>query len=252
MKLKALIASALAALALNAQAAPVDLALSLVIDVSGSVSTSEYNLQMDGYANAFRDATIQTNLLRGTHGKAAVNVVFFASNYYSTALDAFTVFSSTADINAFANLLDNFARVGSGGTQIHTGTNRALDLMLAAVGSNGALSGTSNLVIDVSGDGNGNSTLDLAARNRAVANGVTINGLPIGGTSLQNYYQNYIITPDGFVEAAANFADFNDAVRNKIRIETGTIDPQPVSEPGSMALLGLGLIAVARRRRQRH
>lgn len=251
MKLKAFFASTLAALAMNSYAAPVDLALSLVIDVSGSVSTAEYNLQMDGYANAFRDATIQENLLRGTHGKAAINVVFFASNYFTSALDNFTVLSSAAEINAFANLLDNFARVGSGGTTIHAGTNRALDLMLAAVGTGGALSGTSNRVIDVSGDGTASSTGDRAARDRATANGVTINGLPIGSSTIQNYYLANVITADGFVEAAANFTDFNDAVRNKIRIETGTIDPGTVPEPGSLALIGLGLLAMGGLRRHK-
>ena len=55
---KFLAAVSFSALASTASAVPVDLGLSLVIDVSGSVSGSEYDLQMDGYANAFRSAAV--------------------------------------------------------------------------------------------------------------------------------------------------------------------------------------------------
>ncbi len=228
------------------QAAPVDLALSLVIDVSGSVDASEYALQMDGYANAFRDAGIQANMLGGTNGSTAVNVIFFAAGFYTTVLDSFTVMNSAAQINAFADVLDNFVRIGSGGTSIHTGTNRAIDLLLAATAAGGALEGTDNMVIDVSGDGTGNATSDRAARDRATANNMTINGLPIGGTGINNYYLTNVITSDGFIEAASNFTDFSDAVRRKLFVETGGTIP----EPGSIALvlLALGAAGAARRR----
>ena len=63
--------------------------------------------------------------------------------------------------------------------------------------------------------------------------------------------QHHVHDADGFVEAAANFTDFNDAVRNKIRIETGTIDPGTVPEPGSLALIGLGLLAMGGLRRHK-
>lgn len=138
---------------MQSSAAPVDLALSLVIDVSGSIVLSEYNLQMDGYANAFRDPTIQSNLLGGANGKSAVNVVFFSSNFFTTTFDTFRILSSTAEINAFADALDTFARPGAGGTAVHTGTNRALDLLLLELATGGSLEGTTNVVIDVSGDG---------------------------------------------------------------------------------------------------
>ncbi|MDP3225853.1 MAG: DUF1194 domain-containing protein [Rubrivivax sp.] len=251
MKIRSLVsalASATSALfgASQVQAAPVDLALSLVIDVSGSVSTDEYNLQMDGYANAFRDAGIQANMLGGTNGTTAVNVIFFASDFFTSTLDNFVVLSSAAQINAFADVLDAFARVGGGGTAIHTGTNRAIDLLLAATAAGGALEGTNNMVIDVSGDGGGNAASDIAARNRATANNMTINGLPIGGTSINNYYLTNVITTDGFIEPASNFTDFSDAVRRKLFVETGGTIP----EPGSIALvlLALGAAGAARRR----
>lgn len=238
----------------TAAAAPVDLALSLVIDVSGSVSTAEYNLQMDGYANAFRDAAIQTNLLGGASGRAAINVVFFGSNFFVSSLDTFTVLTSVAEINAFADVLDAFVRPGGGGTAIHTGTNRAMDLMLAAVGPAGLLSGTTNLVLDVSGDGTASSINDQAARTRAETNNITINGLPIGSSGITTYYTSNVITADGFVQPASGFDDFAAAVREKLKIETDPGDPHGVPLPGTALLLalGLGLLTANRRRSHAH
>ncbi|TVO56108.1 DUF1194 domain-containing protein [Denitromonas halophila] len=237
-------ALAFSAVASTASAVPVDLGLSLVIDVSGSVDTAEYNLQMDGYANAFRSAAVQSNILGGTNGQIGVNVVFFDSNFYSTSLDAFTILDSTSAINAFADILDVFARPGSGGTSIYTGTNRAVSLLTAAT------SGieTTNMVIDVSGDGTSSSSSDQAARNAAAALNITINGLAIEAnatsTSITNYYTNNVVTGDGFVETAADFSDFQRAVENKLRIETAPPGNQ-IPLPGTLALLGLGMAGLA-------
>lgn len=220
----------------SANAALIDVELSLVIDVSGSVSTSEYNLQMDGYATAFRNAAVQNNITNSTHG-IAVNVVFFASNFYSTVLDTFTILNSAADANAFADVLDNFARPGSGGTAIYNGLNRAVNLLL-----NNGLDGKS--VIDVSGDGTSSSANDQAARDNAVANNITVNGLAIGGQSILNYYTNNVIGgTDAFVNNAATFADFEQAVINKIQRETRV----GVPEPSVLFIFALGLITLSLR-----
>jgi hypothetical protein len=248
----ALAGSALFA-SMHTYAAPVDLALSLVIDVSGSISTAEYNLQMDGYANAFRNSAIQSNLLGGAYGKSAVNVVFFASNFYTTSFDTFQILSSEADINNFADALDAFVRPGQGGTNVHTGTNRALDLLFAALAAGGELEGTTNVVIDVSGDGTSSTTASQAARARAEQADIVINGLPIGGTSITNFYTNSVVTADGFVQAATNFEDFSRAIAEKLRIETGTIPQVPtngVPEPGTLALLGIGVVSALLSRRR--
>lgn len=237
----------------QSNAAPVDLALSLVIDVSGSIVLSEYNLQMDGYANAFRDATIQSNLLGGVNGKSAVNVVFFSSNFFTTTFDTFRILSSAAEINAFADELDTFVRPGNGGTNVHTGTNRALDLLLLELATGGSLEGTTNVVIDVSGDGASGTAASQAARTRAEEADIVINGLPIGTTSVANFYSDNVITDDGFFTVASGFDDFSAAVAEKLRIETGTIPPDPsngIPEPGTLALLGIGLGASLLSRRR--
>ncbi|HLA02521.1 MAG TPA: DUF1194 domain-containing protein, partial [Aestuariivirga sp.] len=75
-------------------------------------------------------------------------------------------------------------------------------------------------VIDVSGDGPENSGADLeAARNNALASGITVNGLSIEAEDhdLQDYYLNHVIIgADSFVEPAHGFKDFARAMREKL------------------------------------
>ncbi|GFD66745.1 DUF1194 domain-containing protein [Alteromonas sp. KUL106] len=221
------------------QAALIDIELSLVIDVSGSVDTTEYNLQMDGYANAFRNSSVISNIENSTHG-IAVNAIFFASNFYTTSLDAFSVLKSEADALAFANLLSNFVRPGSGGTSIYRGVNRAVDLLL-----NNGLDATKGTIIDVSGDGLSSASLDQAARDNAVNNGMTINGIAIGGTNIANYFSNNVIGGNGaFLIEASDFNAFQTGIIEKLRTET-----QTVPEPPSFVFMLITSISLYLRRR---
>jgi hypothetical protein len=101
---------------------------------------------------------------------------------------------------------------------------------------------TRRRVIDVSGDGDNNSGRDVtAARDEAIANGVTINGLvilteaplslnplhtnPLGG--LANYYRNNVIGgPGAFVMVAENINSFGDIIVKKLIAEIAQAVPQ--------------------------
>ncbi|MFT4550366.1 MAG: hypothetical protein ACI8XO_004935 [Verrucomicrobiales bacterium] len=202
----------------RAEAVLVDVELSLVIDVSNSVDVSEYNLQMDGYANAFRDPAVQANILGGTEGAIAVNAVFFASDYFTTTLDSWRILDSAVAIEDFADELDVFPRPGGGGTDIASGMDRSRLLFDA----NGFES--SNQVMDVSGDGTSNVIETSSARDAAETADIKVNGLPIDNgvtTTISDYYAANVVTPGGFVEIASTFADFEAAVKRKILMETG-------------------------------
>jgi hypothetical protein len=95
-------------------------------------------------------------------------------------------------------------------------------------------------VIDVSGDGANNSgELVTVARDRAVAAGITINGLPIlngrespGGwrqiETLDLYYRDCVIGgPGAFYIVARDFRDFARAVLRKLILEIAGARPSP-------------------------
>ena len=57
------IALALAAAPIAAKATPVDIELQLLVDVSGSIDTTEFNLQKSGYVQEFQNAADQAQNL---------------------------------------------------------------------------------------------------------------------------------------------------------------------------------------------
>lgn len=125
--------------------APIALELSLVIDVSGSIDISEYNLQRAAYSAAFNLPSIQSTIA-GLTGGIAVNVIQFDSSAF-TALP-WTLLTDNASVSAFANSLASMARQGTnGGTNILAGLNASL----ASFAGN-SYDGT-RMVMDVSGDG---------------------------------------------------------------------------------------------------
>jgi hypothetical protein len=192
-----------------------DLELSLVTDISGSVDQAEYNLQMGGYAQAFRNSLLHSAIAAGQRGQIAVNLVFFDT----TASEGigWTLLANASDANAFANLLDNIARPSSGGTNPASGIN----LATSSIFGNNIES--TRQVIDVSGDGEGNGLPDQVARDAALAAGVdAINGLPIGDQELADYYAANIVGGSGaFVTPADNFEDFEASILEKLTREIG-------------------------------
>lgn len=206
----------------SAQSIFTDLELSLVTDISGSVDSSEYDLQMNGYASAFRNPSLHNAITAGNRSQIAVNLVFFDSSA-SVGLD-WTILTGASDANAFANLIDNLGRPSSGGTNPASG----IDLATSEIFGNDISS--TRQVIDVSGDGSGSSTSDSAARDASLAAGVdAINGLVILGESgLFDYYNDNIKGGSrGFVVSADGFDDFEDAVLNKLRREILDDIPTP-------------------------
>jgi hypothetical protein len=76
------------------------------------------------------------------------------------------------------------------------------------------------LVIDVSGDGEDNDGGDTAgSRDRALAQGITINGLPIvsGSRRIVGYYRDRLIGgPGSFLVPAKDIQAFSDAMLRKL------------------------------------
>jgi hypothetical protein len=218
-------------------AANVGLELALLVDVSGSVDNTEFNLQRQGYVNAFNSAVVQNAILASQGGSIAATLVYWSGAGEQQTAVGWTLIDSVASAQAFATAIGNAARPYSG----LTAPGSAINYITPLFNNNGFDS--SRQVIDVSGDGAENDGANTAtARNNALAAGVdAINGLAIGNATLQAWYAANIQGGAGsFTIQANDFADFGAAIEDKLVKEISG-----VPEPGTYAMLGTGLAGLA-------
>jgi hypothetical protein len=202
----------------------VDVELVLAVDASGSVDDGEFRLQLDGIAAALTDATVLRAIAAGREGRIAVNLVVWAEARYPKDTSGWMIVASPEDAKAAAAVIAAFPRRQTGGTGIGDGVAHAI----RSLATNGIAA--PRQVVDVSGDGEETTPRDYVvtiaeARAMAAAHGVTVNGLAIENEvpGLAEWYRDHVqIGADSFVMAAADYADFARAMRQKLLRE---IDP---------------------------
>jgi hypothetical protein len=215
----------------------VDVALVLAVDVSLSMSPDELEIQRHGYAAALADREVIEAILDGTNGRIAVTYVEWAGIHTQRIIVPWTIIASKADAVAFSAKLTSEVPRSARRTSISSGILFATDLF--------AESGLSAVkrVIDVSGDGPNNEGGPVTeARDRAVAQGIIINGLPLMTNNgyitaydlkdLDKYYANCVIGgPGSFMVPVNDWKQFPEAVRRKLVQELAGIAPPQGAVP---------------------
>ncbi len=189
--------------------------LVLALDSSASVDRQEFQLQLDGLAQAFRDPEVLQAVENLKPLGVAVAVTQWGGPGETRIVLPFEFLGSARDAKAFgfrASLIRRWMRASS--TSIATGI-----LDSAALMATNEYEGYRK-IIDISGDGRHNSDVDLeAAREAARKADIVINGLPImaGDEELAAYYESSVISgADAFVEPARDFDDFARAIKEKL------------------------------------
>jgi len=215
-------------------AVQVDAELVFAVDVSYSMDQAEQVLQRNGYAEALVSEQFLQALKGGLYGKIAIAYLQWASYRDQDVILPWTLIDGPESAAAAAAKL----RRAPYRRAQRTSVSGAIDSSMYLFENNG-YDGLRR-IIDVSGDGPNNDGRPVeAARDAAVAAGVTINGLPLVGirpllgyadiAELDLYYQDCVIGGDGaFMIAIHDRKAFVDATRTKLvqEIAAPLIRPQ--------------------------
>ncbi|MBJ3762240.1 DUF1194 domain-containing protein [Maribius pontilimi] len=215
-----------------AQTNEVDLELLLLVDVSRSMSPRELEIQRRGYAEALSDPEVIDAILNGLTGRIALSYVEWAGADSIRPVVDWTIIDSAADARAFAGAIDATFR----NSMRRTSISGALGYGINTLNEND-IDGLRR-VIDISGDGPNNHGGDVRiARDRAVAAGIVVNGLPLMtrdgiGTrwhleNLDDYYRACVIGgPGAFVLPVLSWVEFAPAIKRKLILEIAGDTPR--------------------------
>lgn len=233
---RGLIAAALAAplvLTRRAGAAepePVDVELVLAVDVSRSVDAEEMEMQLRGYAAAFRDPKLVEGIAGGPLGQIAVTLFTWSDWHIQEHLVPWMKIDGATGAERVAAAIDAAPRR----TWLYTSISGAMDF---AAGLFGRTYEGTRQVVDLSGDGVNNSGRPVAdARRDILGKGVVLNGLAVldrqpqpwmaGLPPLDEYFRSEVIGgPGAFLMVAEGYAAFEQAVKRKIIREIAAAPP---------------------------
>ena len=204
-----LVTALLASVPATAQACSV--ALALTVDVSGSISPTEYELQMSGMADAMEDPTISEALVANN---VAITVVQWSgAGRHEVSVPWFLI----NDHDDLSVLTDAIRQTPRAWRHFSTAIGDALDFTAAQFAN---APPCSRHVIDVSGDGFSNEGGSVSdARARTLQQGIVINGLAIENNveGLSVYYGKDVTGgPGSFVLTASSYRDYPRAIRRKL------------------------------------
>jgi hypothetical protein len=220
-----------------AAAEQVDLLLALATDVSRSIEQSKFLLQREGYAAAISDLQVLNAIKSRPHQRIAVCFIDWSGPGPQQLVIDWSVIDGSATARRFGDLILKASRPFNKSTSI----SGAIDF--AASQFSRAPFEAERHTIDVSGDGTNNAGHDVQLdRDRAVAKGITINGMVIltdikltsnarhtnPPEGLERYYHDNVIGGRGsFVMVAEDISSFGRAIARKLTAEMAAGSAQP-------------------------
>ena len=191
-----------------------ELALVLAVDVSGSVDSHEYRIQMQGLADGLRDGTVSEALVVR---EAAVTVIQWSGSSRQGIAVPWTRITGFDALEDFAMAVERAPRLWS---QFMTAIGEALMFSSEQFSE---VEDCARKVIDISGDGTSNVGINpLKVRDEMLLAGIVVNALVIQGAEpmLKEYFHENVILGDGsFVIAANSYEEYPDRMRRKLMRE---------------------------------
>lgn len=231
----------------------VDVQLVLAVDVSLSMDDAEQRLQREAYVSALRDPAIVQVIGSGPTGRIALAVFEWSSEGEQRLLLPWTVIGSQAQAEAAAATIEREPISRMRRTSISDAMLYAERLFQQAGHT------APRRVLDISGDGSNNEGPPVAeTRDRLVAQGIIINGLPLVldrvGTqmpfpwsllpqadaqpvTLEDYYDQCVRGgPGSFVVPVREIGELAGALRVKMILEIAGVVSQVIPVQAGPAL----------------
>ncbi len=210
----------------------VDVELVLAVDISQSMDTDEQEVQRKGYVAALTSQEFLDAIQVGPIGRVAITYMEWGGVDEHFVVADWTVIQDAASASHFASKISEAPLRQVQRTSIASALEKSVQLV-----QSNQYQGLRQ-VIDISGDGpnnQGGSVTEM--RDRMVAAGVTINGLPLMMKSnknswqamlnLDHYYEDCVIGgPGSFAIPVRSQEAFADAIRMKLVMEIAGLQLQ--------------------------
>lgn len=199
------------------------LALVLGLDISSSVNSREYRIQLQGLAEAFRVPEVIEAILTPAGTSVAVYAFEWSGEATQVPIAGWTLLDSPGAIAAFADRLSAHSR-----STAHEAT--AVGAAIAhAIAAFESAPPCARRTVDISGDGaNNEGPHPSRYRSGGLLDGITVNGLVIQGAypDPARFYRAHVMHgPGAFVAIARDFEDYPAVIIGKLlrEIEEGTV-----------------------------